>query len=149
MGRSPVSFLSLISRGDLGQHYRDSNLLASLSNGRARRAGGTRAAASWRRELDTRVEELVGVLEHLAFVFQKRRSRASALTASARKRREKAKASDHVSEHNNSEIDHMACVLCKTRCFECKKMNCSHRPKWIMHDSFAHIDRSKFRMNHT
>lgn len=58
------------------------------------------------------LEELVeGVLEHLAFVFQKRRSRASALTASARKRRQKAKASGHVFEHTtwNSEIDHMAC----------------------------------------
>lgn len=68
----------------------------------------SRAAASSIRE---QVEELVeGVLEHLAFVFQKRRrSRISALAAPSRKRREKARASGSVFEHTTtSEIDHIS-----------------------------------------
>jgi ribosomal protein L19E len=67
----------------------------------------SRAAASSTRE---QVEELVeGVLEHLAFVFQKRRrSRTSALAASSRKHREKARASGSIFEHTTtSEIDHI------------------------------------------
>jgi hypothetical protein len=78
-----------------------------MDSSRPNRAGGIEGSC----KLDTRaVEELVeGVLEHLAFVFQKRsRSRTSALAASSRKHREKARASGSIFEHTTtSEIDHI------------------------------------------